>query len=79
MTWQLLIWNIFIWSFTGMMIYLSQSSLWWLIIPTILTGANDAAELIRATKEEKSVDNNVDEETLSKMIALREKAKRGSL
>ena len=79
MTWQILIWNVFVWSLTGLLIYVTNSSLWWLLVPALLTGTNDAAELIRATKEEKTEDNSIDEETQAKMIALRERAKRGSL
>ena len=82
MTWQLLIWNIFIWSFTGLMIYISQSSLWWLMLPAFFTGTQSATDLVKAVNEaekEKEEDFEVDEETKEKMLALLEKAKRGSL
>ena len=33
----LLIWNMFIWSFAGVMIYVNNASLWWLILPALMT------------------------------------------
>ncbi len=79
MSWTTLIWNMFTWLFTGVMIYITGSSLWWLLLPAVFTATNDAAELLRATKEEVKEETAVDEETTLKMIALRDKAKRSSL
>jgi galactitol-specific phosphotransferase system IIC component len=80
MTWQLLIWNIFVWTFTGVMIYLTQSSLWWLLIPALFTGTQNAAEIVRGMKEDNAEESyEVDDETRAKMQALLEKFKRGQL
>ncbi len=76
MTWQLLIWNVFVWSLTGVLIYATSSSLWWLLIPCLLTMINDAAEVIRATKDED--DYEVDDATRKKMQEFIEKAKRSN-
>jgi len=83
MSWQLLIWNIFVWSFTGVMIYVSGSSLWWLILPAFFTGTQTSTELVRAVNEAEKNNKDdgveIDEETQAKMRALLEKAKRGQL
>jgi len=80
MSWQVLIWNMFVWIFTGVMIYVTDSSLWWLLLPALFTGTQNVAEIVRGLKEEEVKEDNVlDEETKAKMIALRERAKRGSL
>lgn len=50
MSWQLLIWNIFIWSFTGLIIYLTNSSLWWLLLPALFTGGKGAVDLMEYSK-----------------------------
>lgn len=56
MSWQILIWNIFLWTFAGVMIHLTQSSLWWLMLPATFTTWQNAADLIKAqeSKEEMS-------------------------
>jgi|688.fasta_scaffold105083_6 hypothetical protein len=90
MTWQLLIWNIFVWSFTGVMIYITQSSLWWLMLPAFFTGTQSASELVKAVNEAEK--NNEDDEveideatqakireTQAKMRDLLEKFKRGQI
>ncbi len=81
MTWQLLIWNIFVWSFTGVMIYITQSSLWWLMLPAFFTGTQSASELVKAVNEaEKNNQEDefeVDEATQAKMRDLLDKFKRG--
>jgi len=84
MNWQILIWNIFIWTFIGVMIYVTHSSLWWLIIPAIFTGTQSASDMLKAFNEAEKERNDeedfeIDEETKNKMRALLEKAKRGSL
>ena len=84
MNWQLLIWNIFVWSFTGVMIFITSSPLWWLLLPAFFTGTQSATDLVKAINEaekekEKEEDFEIDEETQEKMRALLEKAKRGSL
>ena len=82
MTWQILIWNVFVWTFTGVMIYITKSSLWWLLIPALFTGTQNAADLIKATKqdsEDLEDTNEIDDETRAKMQALIEKFKRGQL
>jgi galactitol-specific phosphotransferase system IIC component len=80
MTWQLLIWNIFVWTFTGVMIYVTQSSLWWLLIPALFTGTQNAAEIVRGLKEDDTNESyELDDETRMKMQALLEKFKRGQL
>lgn len=60
MTWQLLIWNMFVWGFTGLMIYITSSTLWWLILPALFTGSQNAAEIIKATKDEESTTTSDD-------------------
>lgn len=82
MSWQLLIWNIFSWSFTGVMIYVTQSSMWWLLLPAAFTMTKSAADLVKEVNDvnksdSKEKDSGVDEETLEQMERLREKAKRG--
>jgi hypothetical protein len=90
MSWQLLIWNIFVWSFTGVMIYITQSSLWWLMLPAFFTGTQSASELVKAVNEAEK--NNEDDEveideatqakireTQAKMRDLLEKFKRGQI
>jgi hypothetical protein len=79
MSWQLLIWNIFVWSFTGLMIYLTQSSLWWLILPALFTGTQNAIEMLKSVDEEDDLQLPTDEETKRKIAALLEQAKRGKL
>jgi len=84
MNWQILIWNIFIWTFIGVMIYVTHSSLWWLIIPAIFTGTQSASDMLKAFNEAEKERNDeedfkIDEETKNKMRTLLEKAKRGSL
>lgn len=84
MSWQLLIWNIFVWSFTGLMIYITNSSIWWLMLPACFTGTQSASELVKAvndaeknnqTDDAKST-TEIDELTKTKMRALREQFKR---
>lgn len=83
MTWQLLIWNIFVWSITGLMIYLTGSSLWWFLLPAFFTGTQSATDLVKAVNEadKNNKDDNVeiDEETQAKMRALLEQFKRGKI
>ena len=81
MTWQILIWNVFVWTFTGIMIYLTGSSLWWLLFPAFFTGTQSANDLLKAVNEaEKNNEEDateIDEETQAKMRALLEQFKRG--
>ena len=80
MSWQLLIWNIFVWSFTGLMIYVTKSSLWWLVLPAPFTGTQNAVELLKVDKEEENFEyDSSDEEMKKKVSVLLEKAKRGKL
>jgi uncharacterized membrane protein len=82
MSWQLLIWNIFVWSFTGVMIYITGSSLWWLLLPALFTATQSASELVKQVNEiekKNQEEFEIDEETQTKMRALLEKAKRGHL
>ena len=82
MSWQLLIWNIFVWSFTGVMIYITGSSLWWLLLPALFTATQSASELVKQVNEIEKINQEefeIDEETQTKMRALLEKAKRGHL
>ena len=82
MSWQLLIWNIFVWSFTGVMIYITGSSLWWLLLPALFTATLSASELVKQVNEiekKNQEEFEIDEETQAKMRALLEKAKRGHL
>jgi len=83
MTWQLLIWNIFVWSITGLMIYLTGSSLWWFLLPAFFTGTQSATDLVKAVNEadknNKDDDVEIDEETQAKMRALLEQFKRGKI
>ena len=79
MTWQLLIWNIFVWSFTGVMIYITKSSLWWLLLPAFFTGTQSASELVKAVNEadKNEQEDVIDDDTLEKMKELRERMMRG--
>ena len=52
MSWQLLIWNMFVWSFTGLMIYVTTSSLWWLLLPALFTGTQNAAEIVKGMRDQ---------------------------
>jgi hypothetical protein len=84
MSWQILIWNIFVWSLTGLLIYVTDSSRWWLLVPALLTSTNDAAELIRATKDTEEKENfeyeyTLDDDGKKQLSSLIEKAKRGRL
>ena len=80
MSWQLLIWNIFVWSFTGLMIYVTKSSLWWLVLLALFTGTQNAVELLKVDKEEENFEyDSSDEEMKKKVSVLLEKAKRGKL
>jgi uncharacterized membrane protein len=81
MSWQLLIWNIFVWLFTGVMIYVTNSALWWLLLPAFFTATQSASDLVKAVNkaEKEEEDFEVDEEIKEKMRALFAKMKRGSL
>jgi galactitol-specific phosphotransferase system IIC component len=80
MSWQLLIWNIFSWSFTGVMIYVMQSSMWWLVLPAIFTMTKSASDLVKAVVEENAKqekETELDEETLEQMQQYMDKIRRG--
>jgi galactitol-specific phosphotransferase system IIC component len=80
MSWQLLIWNIFSWSFTGVMIYVTQSSMWWLVLPAIFTMTKSASDLVKAVVEENAKqekETELDEETLEQMQQYMDKIRRG--
>jgi hypothetical protein len=80
MNWQILIWNIFVWSFMGVMIYITKSSLWWLLLPAMLTGTQSASELVKAVNEadkKEELDDEIDQETLEQMKKLRDSVKKG--
>jgi hypothetical protein len=80
MNWQILIWNIFVWSFMGVMIYITKSSLWWLLLPAMLTGTQSASELVKAVNEadkKDELDDEIDQETLEQMKKLRDSVKKG--
>lgn len=80
MTWQILIWNVFVWSFTGLMIYITNSSLWWLVLPAMFTGTQNAAEMLKASSDEDNLEKfQTDEDTKRKIAALLDQAKRGKL
>ena len=85
MTWQLLIWNIFVWSLTAVMIYLTGSTLWWFMLPAFFTGTQTSTELVRAVneaeknKEEDDSEVEIDDATKAKMRALLEQFKRGKI
>ena len=64
MSWQLLIWNIFIWSFTGILIYLKDASMFWLFVPLIFTVFNNAAALY---KNEQLKEQDTDEAMLKQI------------
>jgi hypothetical protein len=62
------------------MIYVTKSSLWWLLLPALFTGAQNAADIVKGLKEEESNETyEIDDETRMKMQALLEKFKRGQL
>ena len=80
MSLQLLIWNIFSWTFTGVMIYVTQSSMWWLILPAAFTMTKSASELVKAVIEENAKQEKTterDEETLEQMQQYMDKIRRG--
>lgn len=83
MSWQLLIWNIFSWTFTGVMIYVTKSSMWWLMLPAVFTMTKSASDLVKAVveenaKQEKELkDMKLDEETLEEMQQYMDKIRRG--
>lgn len=80
MTWQILIWNVFVWTFTGLMIYLTNSSLWWLILPAIFTGTQNAVDMLKASSDDDDLEKfQTDEDTRRKIAALLDQAKRGKL
>jgi predicted RNA-binding protein with PIN domain len=72
------------------MIYITQSSLWWLMLPAFFTGTQSASELVKAVNEaEKNNEEDkveIDEATQAKMRDLDrkmrdllEKFKRGQI
>ena len=80
MSWQLLIWNIFSWTFTGVMIYVTNSSMWWLILPAVFTMTKSASDLVKAIAEENAKQEKtteLDEETLEQMQQYMDKIRRG--
>jgi hypothetical protein len=64
MSWQLLIWNIFIWSFTGLLIYVKDASMLWLFVPLLLTAFNNAAALY---KQDQQKEQDADEAKLKQI------------
>ena len=78
MSWQVLIWNMFIWTFTGVMIYIKNASLWWLIIPVLFTTTQNAAELYRkmSDAEKDEDDYELDPQTRKQLLDLVEKGER---
>lgn len=77
MSWQVLIWNMFVWTFTGVLIYVKDASMWWLIIPLLFTTTQNAAELYRKMEESKEDDEyELDAESRKKLMAIVENAER---
>ena len=74
MSWQILIWNIFVWTFTGVMIYVKDASMLWLILPALFTTTQNAIKLY----EKSSADDEyeLDAETRKKLMAVVEDAER---
>ena len=68
MSWQIVIWNIFIWTFTGAMITLNHASLWWLLISALFTAWNNGSELMK-----KHDDLNSKVEELTRIIERNER------
>lgn len=62
MSWQILIWNIFIWTLTSVIVYVTDSSLWWLLLPLSVTMFGRTSELTNESKPEE-----LDEETRRKI------------
>lgn len=62
MSWQILIWNIFIWTLTSVIVYVTDSSLWWLLLPLSVTMFGSTSELMNESKPEE-----LDEETRRKI------------
>lgn len=58
MSWQIIVWNIFIWTFSGVVITLNHASLFWLILPALFTMWNNSSELMRKQEEEVQKLNN---------------------
>jgi len=74
MTWQLLIWNMFIWSFTGVIITLNDASVWWLVLPALFTTTQNAVKLYEKASEEDQYE--LDPETRKKLMSIVEDAER---
>lgn len=78
MTWQLLIWNIFVWGFTGTMIYVKDASMWWLLLAAIFTGTQNAFDLYKSKmNDEEPVE--IDPATQKKVNDMIDSYKRGKL
>jgi len=54
MSWQALIWNIFVWSFTGFLIYVKDASMFWLFLPLLLTTFDNAMKLYKQEESKQS-------------------------
>jgi hypothetical protein len=72
MSWQLLIWNIFIWSFIGLLIYVKDASMLWLFVPLLLTAFNNAAALY---KQDQQKEQDADDAKLKQIEEIARKNK----
>jgi len=75
MSWQILIWNIFVWTFTGVMIYVKDASMLWLILPALFTTTQNAIKLYEKTKAEDD-GYEIDPKTRKELLSIVEDAER---
>ena len=67
MTWQMVVWNMFVWTITGILIYVTKSSLFWLAIPAMFTMWINGSEAIK--EQEKQIEKfNQQLEELHKLV-----------
>lgn len=74
MSWQVLIWNIFVWSFIGMFILFKGASMWWLLLAAFFTTSQKATELYNKLNEEDEYE--LDANTRKKLMAIVEEGEK---
>lgn len=74
MSWQVLIWNIFVWSFIGMFILFKDASMWWLLLAAFFTTSQKATELYNKLNEEDEYE--LDANTRKKLMAIVEEGEK---
>jgi hypothetical protein len=74
MSWQVLIWNMFIWTFVGAFVFFKDASMWWLLLAAFFTTTQRAAELYKKAEEEDQYE--LDPDTRKKLMNIVETAER---